>query len=142
MLIGENTDHMRVEPMKSESASFMALQDFTRKHGMPHTIKTDDTQAETGVKWTEHCRRHHIGQKHTETMHPWQNYAEHDVKALSVIVRRTMRQCKIPLMNHHWVQKWCSQIRNCLALRRLKWRCPYESWHGHTPEMSKFRFHA
>ena len=45
-------------------------------------------------------------------------------------------------MHPHWVQKWCSQIRNCLASRYLKWRCYYKAWHGHTPEMSKFRFHA
>ena len=30
MFIGENTDFMHVEPMKSESASFMALRNFTR----------------------------------------------------------------------------------------------------------------
>ena len=77
--------------MKSESASFMALQDFTRKYGMPHTIKTNNARIETGVKCTEHCRRHHIGQKHTEHMRPWQHHTEHIIRDISAMVRRTMR---------------------------------------------------
>ena len=51
---------MHVEPMKSESCSALALQDFTRKHGIPRTIKTDNARIEAGTKWTEQCCRLHV----------------------------------------------------------------------------------
>ena len=101
MFIGETTDYMHAELLKSELSSFLALQDFTRKHRISHTIKTDNARTETAVKWTEHCRRHHIAQKYTEPRHPWQNYTEHAIRDLSVMVRRTMRKHKIPLIHHH-----------------------------------------
>ena len=92
---------MDVEPLKSESASFMGIQDFTRKQGTPHNIKTDNARTETGEKWTEHCRRFHIGQKCAEPMFPWKNHAEHAIRDLSVMVPRTMKQHEIPLMHHY-----------------------------------------
>ena len=82
---------MYVDPIKSESCSELALEYFTRKYGVPDTIKTDNARTETGTKWTEHCRRLHVKKNHTEPHSPWQNYIEHGINCLSVTVRRTMR---------------------------------------------------
>ena len=101
LFIGERTDFIHVEPMKSESCSHLALQDFLRKHGIPHSIKTDNARTETGTKWTEECRRRHINQYFTEPRNPQQNYAEHGVHVLSVMVRRTIREHGIPYSQHH-----------------------------------------
>ena len=70
---------MHVESIKSESHVHIALQDFTRKHRIPHTIKIDNARTETGEKWTEQCRRLHINQKYTKLYHLYQNYAEHGI---------------------------------------------------------------
>ena len=48
---GEKTDFTHVEPMKTDSCSHIVLQDFTRKNGMSHAIKTNNARAETGAKW-------------------------------------------------------------------------------------------
>ena len=75
---------------------------------MPHAIKTDNARTETGAKWTEHCRKLHMSQKITEPHHPWQNFAEHGMHALGVMVRRTIREHQIPYSQHHWVQCYCA----------------------------------
>ena len=59
VFIGEKKYFMHVELMKSESCSALALQDFTRKYGTPHTIKTCNTRIEIGTNWTEHYYRLH-----------------------------------------------------------------------------------
>ena len=132
---------MHVEPMKSESCSELTLQDFTRKHGVPHTIKTDDVRIETGTKWMEHCRRLHAKQKHAEPHSPWKNYAEHGINCLRVMVRRAIRQCSMPCTQHHWDKHWCVEIRNVLASKKLMWRSLHEVWRECTLDISKFRFH-
>ena len=50
LFIGENTNFMHVELIKLESYAYIALQDFTRKHRIPHTIKTNNTRTETSEK--------------------------------------------------------------------------------------------
>ena len=62
---------MHVEPMKSEHYSALALQDVTRKNGVPHAIKTDNARTEMGTKWTEHYRHLRVKQKPTEPHSPW-----------------------------------------------------------------------
>ena len=127
IFIGEKKDFMHIESIKSESCSHLTLQDFTRKHGISHTIKNDNTKTQKGAKLTEHCRKLHIKQKFTEPFHPWQNYAEHGIYDLSVMVRRTIREHKIPYTQHHWVQRWCAEVRYHAASRKLKWRTPHEA---------------
>ena len=53
IFLGRETDYMSVHPMKKESHSFQALQDFGRKVGLPRGIKTDNAATEIGEKWTK-----------------------------------------------------------------------------------------
>jgi len=50
IFIREKTDYMHIKLIKSESYSWLALQDFTIKYGIPHTIKIDNTRIENGNK--------------------------------------------------------------------------------------------
>ena len=52
-----------------------------------------------------------------------------------------MRIFQAPLDRHHWCQKWCCDVRNHLASRKLDWRTPQENLSGETPDISVFRFH-
>lgn len=133
MLIGEKTNCMRAEPLKSESHSFQALQDFTRYHSIMKTIKTDNAKTEIGEKQTDHCRKLCISQRFTELHSPWQNCAEHSTSDLSTKVRWTIYLYDIPLAHHHQVQCCCIQGRNCPVSRKLQWRAPCEMQHGSTP---------
>ena len=56
MFIGKKSDFMFVKPMKIESHSARALQDFSRTVGIPKGIKTDNAKTEIGAKWQDWCR--------------------------------------------------------------------------------------
>ena len=139
--VGLDSDFWVTYPLKRESASGEALQDYTRTHGCPNIIKTDNAQSELGATWTKHCRTHAIGSEFTEPHHPWQNPAEKRIGYLSVMVKKVMREFNVPLSRHHWAQKWCCDVHNISANRKLDWRSAKERKTGHTPDISMFRFH-
>ena len=141
LFIGKNSDYMYVKPLRTESHSFTALQDFGRQVGIPNELKTDNAKTETGRKWTEWCRKFLVKTKFTEPHHPWQNYSEHGIGELSRMVKRCMRVFNAPMSRHGWCQQWCCRVRNSLASRKLNWRTPEERLTGNTPDLSVFRFH-
>ena len=47
---------MFVNPMKTESHSARALQDFSRTVVIPKGITTDNAKTEIGPKWHDWCR--------------------------------------------------------------------------------------
>ena len=141
LFIGKETDYMYVQPLRTESHSFSALQDFGCQVGIPQELKTDNAKTETGKKWTDWCRKYLVKTKFTEPHHPWQNYSEHGIGELSKMVKRCMRAFNAPMSRHGWCQLWCCRVRNSLASRKLKWRTPEEKLTGNTPDLSVFRFH-
>ena len=139
---GKNTGIRWVVPMRKESDSLMALQDFCRMWGIPHTLKTDNAKTEVGIKWTDYCRKYLIEQHFTEPHSPWQNLSENAVNDISLRVKRCHRQLNIPYEQHHWVQKWCVFITNNVATKKLGWRTPMEAATGETPDISMFHFYV
>ena len=110
IFVGLNSDFWATYPLKTESTNGEALQDYTRTHGCPNIIRTDNAQSELGKTWTKHCQTHVIGTETTETHHPWQNPAEKRIGYLSTMVKNVMRQFNVPLSRHHWAQKWCCDV--------------------------------
>ena len=141
IFVGLNSDFWATYPLKTEAANGEALQDYTRTHGCPNIIRTDNAQSELGKTWTKHCRTHVIGTETTEPHHPWQNPAEKRIGYLSTMVKNVMREFNVPLSRHHWAQKWCCDVHNISANRKLDWRSAKERKTGHTPDISMYRFH-
>ena len=141
LFIGRKTDYMSVHPLKTESHNFQALQDFSRRIGIPQGIKSDNAKSEVGQKWTDWCRQYCVDQSFTEPMSPWQNCAEQGIGDLGRMVARCMRAFNAPPSRHGWCQLWCKDVRNHLASRKLDWRTPTERLTGNTPDISVFRFH-
>ena len=141
IFFGEHSDYMYVHPLKRESHAINALEDFGRKIGLPSKIKTDNAKTEVGEKWTTWCRNHRVDTLFTEPMSPWQNKAEHAIGNLATMVKRCMKEFNAPLSRHDWCQRWCADVRNHLASRKLEWRTPQEVLNGETPDISVFRFH-
>ena len=50
LFAGEKNDFIHFETIKSESYSYLALQDFHREHGGPHVIKTGNVKTDKGAK--------------------------------------------------------------------------------------------
>ena len=138
---GLRSNRWEVFPLKTESQNGTALQDYIRKVGVPNTLKSDNAQRETGSLWTTVSRDQCITNETTEPKHPWQNPAEPQIGALNMMVKRTMAAFNVPLRHHDWCQKWCCDVHNHLASRRLSWRTPIEINEGRTPDISMFRFH-
>ena len=138
---GLTSNRWEVFPLKTESHNGIALQDYTRKCGAPSVLKTDNAQSELGNTWTQHCRDQCIASETTEPHHPWQNPSEHPIGSLSSMVRNVLRTFNAPLSKHDWAQKWCCDVHNIAANRKLKWRSPLEISEGNTPDISMFRFH-
>jgi hypothetical protein len=135
------SDRWDVYPLKTESQNGAALQDYTRKVGAPTVLKTDNAQSELSSNWTQHLRNICTASETTEPHHPWQNPAERKIGALGAMVRNAMREFKVPLSRHDYCQKWCCDVHNVVANRKLGWRSPLELNTGSTPDISKFRFH-
>ena len=76
LFVGLDSDFWVTYLLKQESSNGEALQDYTRAHGCPNIIKTDNAQSELGRTWTKHCRAHVIANETTEPHHPWQNPSE------------------------------------------------------------------
>jgi hypothetical protein len=74
--VGLDSDFWATYPLKSESSNGEALQDYTRTHGCPNILCTNNAQSELGKTWTKHCRTHVIGTETTEPHHLWQNPAK------------------------------------------------------------------
>ncbi|MGH7954918.1 MAG: hypothetical protein ACREOZ_03065 [Gloeomargaritales cyanobacterium] len=141
IFVGNTSDRWETYPMKNESHNGVAIQDYTRQHGCPAIIKTDNAQSEIGLTWTNHCRQHCIGSEITQPHHPHQNKAERRIQDLNRMVRNVLRQFKAPLGKHDWCQKYCCDVHNIASNRTLGWRTPIEVNTGRTPDISMYRFH-
>lgn len=141
LFVGLDSDRWYVHPLRKESLNGEALKDYTRTVGVPTHIKSDNAQSELGQTWTQYCRDQCISSITTEPDHPWQNPAENRIGTLGRMVRSCIRQFKVPLGKHDWVQKWCVDVHNVLASEKLGWQTPLAISEGHTPDISKFRFH-
>jgi hypothetical protein len=114
-----DSDRWDVFPLKSENNNVSALQDYIRSVGAPTVVRTDNAQSELGLTWTTVLRDICIGSETTEPHHPWQNPAERKIGALGNMVRHIMRVFKAPLSRHDYAQKWCCDVHNILANRKL-----------------------
>ncbi|MEM1007621.1 MAG: hypothetical protein AAGJ35_01330, partial [Myxococcota bacterium] len=51
IFVGTTSSYTRCFGMKSEREVPTALEDFIRKVGAPHTIRSDNAKAQTGERW-------------------------------------------------------------------------------------------
>jgi hypothetical protein len=57
------------------------------------------------------------------------------------MVKSVVRKFNVPLSCHHWAQKWCCDLHNVSANRKLDWCSANERKTGYTPDILMFRFH-
>eukprot|EP00957_Ditylum_brightwellii_P177385 13511745-Ditylum_brightwellii.AAC.1 len=76
-----------------------------------------------------------------ELQSPLQNPAEPKIGQLKSMVKKVMQTFHVPLSEHDWAQKWCIDVHNTAASRKLAWKSPLEVSTGNTQDISPFRFH-
>ena len=141
MFVGQQSLRWDVYPLKTEAHNYQALQDIARNEGVPNVVRSDNAQSETDTEWSDFCRKQCISQQTTIPHSPWMNFTERHIGSLGGMVRNCHRAFKIPYKYHNWTQRWCCDVHNVAANRRLNWRCPDEIHHGYTQDISPFRFH-
>jgi hypothetical protein len=104
----------------------VALQDYNQQVGAPNEIKTDNAQRELGSTWTKVLSDVCTSSETTEPNQQWQNPAERKIGALVSMVRNVMRAFNAPLSRHDYAQKWCCEVLNVVANRKVGWRTPLE----------------
>jgi hypothetical protein len=58
------------------------------------------------------------------------------ILALWSNVKSVMRKFNVPLSRHHWAQKWCCDVHNIAANRKLDWQSAKEQKTGYTPDIA------
>eukprot|EP00957_Ditylum_brightwellii_P042434 3213100-Ditylum_brightwellii.AAC.1 len=76
-----------------------------------------------------------------EPQSPWQNPAEPKIGRLNSMVKKVMWEFHVPLSEHNWAQKWCIDVHNTAASRKLAWKSPLAVSMGNMQDISPFRFH-
>ena len=121
---------------QTESEGPDCLLDFFRKEGVPISILNDNSKMQTGKTWTEYLRRFWVNDKQIEPGRPQQNPFEREFaihkKLLDKLFITTGCSPKA------WFKAAChmADVRNCTAMKNLKFRTPYEMREGHTPDIT------
>ena len=129
-----------VRCMRKESHSHGAYQDFVRHVGAPNTLLTDNAQTQTGQKWTATSRANATKQINSVPHNQNQNQAERKIQDIKKRVILTLRYSKAPLVFWCYCLQFIVDCLNHSAHKQLDWRTPMERMHGHTPDISMFRF--
>ena len=66
---------------------------------------------------------------------------EHSINDLGVMMQCNMKEFNVPLDQYYWCIKWCKNVHNVLAMRKLRWKSLKEVLTGDTPDISMFRFY-
>jgi len=122
--------------MKKEADGPQALEDLIRNHGIPVTLKNDNSQMQSSKVWTDICRKFCIKQCFTEPHHPHQNQAERYVGEIKRIVTHVLDRSGAP--DEFWAlcANYVTYVYNRMAHPMLENTTPYEKCHGYTPDIS------
>jgi hypothetical protein len=129
-----------VRCMRREAHSHGAYQDFVRNIGAPNILLTDNSQTQTGKKWTATSRANVTKQINSVPHNQNQNHAERKIQDVKKRVIMTLRYAKAPLVFWCYCLHFIVDCFNHTAREGLDWRTPMEKLHGHTPDISMFRF--
>jgi len=121
-------------PMKREGNGPQILEDFIRDHGAPFTIRSDNSQMQSGTLWSSICRKYNIA--HTEPNHPHQNPAERYIGHVKGLVSTIRDRTGAPDKLWALCAIYVVYILNRMAYPLLENRTPFEVRHGYTPDIS------
>ena len=111
-------DHAtHVFPMKERSEAHIALDDFFRRMGVPHTIVPDNAKELTMGDFKRKCQKHSVALEPIEPHTPNQNKAEGSaIKELKRQYRKLKIQRNFPEVIWDDALEWIAQIRSHTAL--------------------------
>jgi hypothetical protein len=130
-----------VRGMRKESESHGAYQDLVRELGAPNILLTDNAQTQVGKKWTRTSRDNATRQIKIAPHNQNQNNAERKIQDVKRRTIMTLRYGKAPLVFWCFCMMFIVDCLNHSAQKELGYRTSMEKMHGHTPDISMFRFH-
>ena len=140
LFVHQASNFIYCKPLKKESQSHSAFQDFLRNVGIPNTLLSDNSQTQTGEKWAATCRQYRIKQTHSVPHNQNQNLAENVIGTLKGKVMMTLLYSCAPLVFWCYCLLFVVDCLNHTANSTLGGRTPTELLTGDTPDISVFRF--
>ena len=127
-------------PLRRESESHGAYQDFNRDVGLANELLTDNAQTQTGKKWTATSRKNMTKQTTSAPHSQHQNPAERKVRDVKGRATFVMFRGGAPLPFWCYAVMFVIACWNVTARRKLDWQCPQTLLDGHTTDISHFRY--
>ncbi|MGH3054674.1 MAG: hypothetical protein ACRDL7_06820, partial [Gaiellaceae bacterium] len=140
LFTGEDSQYIRVYPLKRKGHASQALEDFVREEGAPNELFTDNAGEEIGPEWTRICRRFCMDTETSEPHHPNQNKAERRIQDIKRLTRLMIWKARADIRYWNYAMVLAADCWNHTATRRIEWRTPHEKFRGDTPDISVFRF--
>jgi hypothetical protein len=134
------TKFLYVKGMRRKSHSYGAYQDFVQDVGAPNMLLTDNSQTQTGKKWTKTSQENITKQVQSAPHDQNQNQAERKIRDVKNRTILTFRYSSAPLLFWCYCMTLVVDCLNHTAQKDLECRTAMEKMYGNTPDISMFRF--
>jgi hypothetical protein len=124
--------------MKREAHSHGAYQDFVREVRAPNVLLTDNSQTQTGQKWTKTSRENITKQINSSPHNQNQNQAELKIRDVKKKVVLTLCKAMAPLVSWCYCMLFVIDCHNHTAHKNIEWQVPIAIHQGFTTDISKF----
>ena len=127
-----------VYPMEKKGDAHLTLDDFFRDKGCPPVMVSDQAPELVGGDFKKKCRKAQVKLHPVEAYTPNANLAEHAIRELNRLWRRTMTETGCPEVLWDYCYEWCGLIRSHTALniRALDGQVPMTKLTGDTADIS------
>jgi hypothetical protein len=108
--------------------------------GAPNKLLTDNSQTQTGKKWTKTSRENVTKQVQSVPHNQDQNQAERTIRDVKKRTILTFRYSSAPLLFWCYCMMFVVDCLNHTAQKELDYRTAMEKMYGNTPDIFMFRF--
>jgi hypothetical protein len=132
------TKFLYVKGMRRESHSHGAYQDFVWDVRAPNMLLTDNSQTQTGKKWTKSSQKSITEQ--VQLVPHNQNQAERKIQDVKKRTILTLHYSSAPLLFWCYCITFFVDCLNHTAQKELDYRTAMKKMYGSTPDISMLRF--
>ena len=136
IFVGVDTGFVDVFPLANDGQFASTLMDVIRKSGAMDVLISDRAQMEVSNKVKDILRHLIIDDWQSEAHYQHQNAAERRYKHIKRNVQNVLNISGAPPSCWLLCLEYVSYIMNRMATKSLRWRTPYESLTGITPDIS------
>jgi hypothetical protein len=138
---GKTSKSLKVHGMHTESEFPDSLKDFIIQVGAPHTLMSDNANAEASKEVLSIPREHGIKARYSEPYKENQNYVERPIQNLKRDTMKLLDRTGVPVFLWLQAMECLADFSNCMAHESLGWIAPKQKSTGVPPDVSHFTKH-